>query len=106
MDADPRDARIAELEAQLREAWGAIKADEVFKNELERLRLAERTRRKRGGERLPAGAWECIGDSEIIQSAMDVLRRLWHKDDDNYRKATMHLSRLQWAIREKLRDYL
>ncbi len=103
MDADPRDARIAELEKQLREAWLAFDSSAHLQNEIERLRLADNARRKRGGDRLPDGAWEVIADAQIIECAMDALKRLWHKDDD-YRKASMHLSRMAWSLRKKCQE--
>lgn len=66
----------------------------------------ERNQRRKDGYTLPAGVYECLEDIGRIEGAIDALKRVWHCDDDNYRKGMMHLSRLAWELRKKLKDYL
>lgn len=66
----------------------------------------ERKRRTRGAETIPEGIYEIIEDIGRIEGAIESLEKVWHKDDDNFRKGMMHLSKVSWDLREKMRDIL
>lgn len=66
----------------------------------------EAHQRRKAGSKLPEGVYEALEDIGRLEGALDSLKRCWHKDDDNYRKGMMHLSRLMWDLRKKLRENL
>jgi len=79
---------------------------EALRLEVRRLELQAERRKVRDGFKLPAGVYELIQDHAIIDAAMNAMRRVWHKDCDEYRKASMHLSKLEWDLRKRLQDLL
>lgn len=66
----------------------------------------EAHQRRKAGSKLPDGVYEALEDIGRLEGALDSLKRVWHRDDENYRKGMMHLSRLMWDLRKKLRENL
>ncbi len=101
MHPDPKDAEIARLSQALHDAESALKASDLLRCEVSRLEHLERNRR-RVRCRVPVGAYELLEDIGILEAARHGLGRLWHKDEPEYRKCMMELTRLQWELRKKV----
>lgn len=105
MDSD-KDAEIARLKEELRIANSAFRASDLLIAEIKRLEFADQRRRRADGYRIPSGIYELLEDIGILEAARCGLMRLWHKDEPEFRKMLMHLSKLQWDLREKVRKNL
>lgn len=79
---------------------------DALRLEVRRLELLAERRKARDGFKLPAGVYELIQDHAIIETTMRAMGRIWHKDGEDYRKASMHLSKLEWDLRKRLQDLL
>jgi len=98
-------AEVARLRDELSHAATALDAGQLLRDLVAKDDITERKRRTRAYDQLPSGIYETLEDIGRIEAAMDALKRLWHKDDTNYRKAMMHLSKIAWDLREKMLDY-
>lgn len=74
---------------------------ELLRLEIARLERLERNSRHKDGFVFPAQAYEIIEDLGKIEAALCVLKSFWHKENDHYRKASMHLSKLMWDLRKQ-----
>ncbi len=88
---------IALLKDQLRESRDAIKASDLFLAGVAKDGMDERKRRM-VLKRLPMGAYEALEDIGILESVRVSMQRLWHKDDGDFRKAMLHVTKLQWDL--------
>lgn len=79
---------------------------EDLRKEVERLRLLSERRRLKDNYRLPSGIYEIVQDHALIEAALKVMGRIWNKENDDYRKAAMHLTKLEWDLRKRLQDLL
>lgn len=100
-----KDAEIARLTQRLHDAEFALKTSDLLRCEVARSDHLERNRR-RVRCKVPVGAYELLEDIGILEAARCGLMRLWHKDEPEFRKMLMHLSKLQWDLREKVRKNL
>jgi len=79
---------------------------EALRLEVRRLELLQSRKSVRDGFKLPSGVYELIQDHAIIETTLKAMARIWHKDSEDYRKASMHLSKLEWDLRKQLQDLL
>jgi hypothetical protein len=70
------------------------------------LHLRQRDRRRADGYEIPSRVYETLQDLARIEATLDVMRGIWNKDNDDYRKSSMHLSKLAWDLKKQLQDYL
>lgn len=74
---------------------------ELLRLELSIREAKERNNRRKDDYSLPDKAYETIEDLGKIEAAMAVLKTFWHRDNEDYRKASMHLSKLSWDLRKQ-----
>lgn len=103
---DTKDAEIARLTDELAHATKLFDAAKYLRDLVRKDEIDAERRRRKDGYRMPSNVWEIIEDSGVIVSARAVLDKMWHKENDDYRKAMMHLTKLEWDLRKKLRELL
>lgn len=103
---DAKDEEIARLRDELAHASRAFDAARYLRDLVRKDEIDAERRRHKDGYKMPASVYELVEDSGIIAAARAVLDKLWHKDNDDYRKASMHLTKLDWDLRKKLRELL
>lgn len=103
---DEKDAEIARLREELRATEACLDASNEFRQRLRYAELQQVRRRVKDGWKLPSGVYELVQDHARIEDARRILDAVWHRDEDEYRKAMMHLTKLEWDLRKRLQDYL
>lgn len=78
----------------------------IIRAEIDRLGAKERNSKHKDGFRLPSHVYEILTDLGALDSLLAGMKTLWHRDSEDYRKASMHLSKLAWDLRKKLHEYL
>lgn len=74
---------------------------ELLRLDLARRERIERNRQHLDGFVFPATAYEILEDLGKIKAAIAAMDTLWHKENHDYRKASMHLSKLSWDLRKQ-----
>jgi len=101
-EPDERDAEIARLRQQLADAMEIVSTQEIMRG-LVASHDKQRTRRI-DKEKL-GYAYELIEDHAKMQSVLRILETIWNKDE-LHRKASIHVSRFVWDLRQRLSEFL
>lgn len=81
-------------------------AGELLRLACRELALKTRDKRRADGYKIPSCVYETLEDIGRIDGAIAALGAVWHKENEDYRKAMMHLTHLRWDLRKKLQEYL
>lgn len=104
MNTSPED-EILRLKLALTEANKSFDAARYFRDLVKTNEALDVRRRRKDNFKLPSCVYETLEDIGRLDGALAMLDTMWNKDED-YRKASMHLSRLAWELRKKLHEFL
>lgn len=78
----------------------------ILRAEIERHDQQQAAKRRADSGALPTDDYGAIEDVVLLRAIDDLLKRVWHKEDEHYRKGRMHLDALAFRLRKKLRENL